>query len=314
MEVNQKHIGLIGCGNWGKRILTQLIKLGCEVSVVARSQQSIDNARHAGATQVLSNIGELKNPEGMIIVTSTETHFDVIEESLPFKVPIFVEKPITANLEQTSLLRRKAAGQIFVMDKYRYHPAIKALAELIAKKELGNIRALKTKRYGWSVSKGSVNCIWDLAPHELAIVFTLLGHVPELKYKNIDLLDNTPIGFTAYFGDYPTVSCEVIKGRQSKSREVRVLFSEGLAIWNDQEEGGDIRIFTLRDLEHSNKNAGTIMEVSKEDPLVLELQAFLTFLDGGPEPMSNLDDAYLFAQRISEITNLSLLPQESFTK
>ena len=56
------------------------------------------------------------------------------------------------------------------------------------------------------------------------------------------------------------------------------------------------------------------MEVSKEDPLVLELQAFLTFLDGGPEPMSNLDDAYLFAQRISEITNLSLLPQESFTK
>ncbi len=303
----QKHVGLIGCGNWGKRILTQLIKLGCEVSVVARSQQSIDNARHAGATQVLSDIGELKNPEGMIIVTSTETHFDVIEESLPFKVPIFVEKPITANLEQTSLLRRKAAGQIFVMDKYRYHPAIKTLAELIATKELGNIRAVKTKRYGWGISKGPINCIWDLAPHELSIVFTLLGHIPELKYKNIDFLGNKPIGFTALFGDSPTVSCEVAKGCQSNMREVRVLFSKGLAIWNDKEEGDSIRIFTLQDLEHSNKNAGTIVKVLKEDPLVLELQAFLALLDGGPEPMSNLDDAYLFAQRISEIADISLL-------
>jgi predicted dehydrogenase len=301
MEINKNHIGLIGCGNWGKQIVAQLVKLGCEVSVVARSQQSIDNAMQAGAARVLSSIGEFENLKGLIIATSTESHFSVIEESLPLKVPIFVEKPITANLEQTLFLRKKAAGQIFVMDKYRYHPAIKALAELIAKKELGNIRALTTKRYGREISTGPVDCIWDLAPHELSIVFTLLGHIPEIKYKNIDMLNNKPIGFTACFGDTPTVSCEVIKGCQFKSREVRILFSEALAIWNDKEEDS-ISIFTLQDLEQINKSAGNIIKVPKADPLKLELQAFLAFLDGGSEPMSNLDDACLFAQRISEIT------------
>jgi predicted dehydrogenase len=303
-KLNQKRIGLIGCGNWGKQILSQLINLGCEVAVVARSQQSRDNAVQAGAAQVFSDIRELEDLQGLIIATSTETHFDVIEESLFLEVPIYVEKPITANLEQTSFLRESTAGQVFVMDKYRYHPAIKALAELTAKKSLGSIRALKTRRQGWGISTGPVNCIWDLAPHELSIVLTILGSIPELSYKQVNFLADKPIGFTAHFGNLPTATCEVVKGSQSRSREVTAFFSEGMATWNDK-EADRIRLLTLQDLEQSDKNGGTIMTVSTEDPLTLELKAFLAFLNGGPEPMSNLDDAHLFAQTISQLTSVS---------
>jgi predicted dehydrogenase len=296
----RKHIGLIGCGNWGKRILEQLITLGCEVSVVARSRSSIGNAMQYQATRVVSTIRDLKNVDGLVVATATETHFDVIEESLSFNVPIFVEKPLTTDLEQTDFLRKKAFGKIFVMDKYRYHPAIKALAELAATEELGKVRTLKTRRQGWGISAGPVNCIWDLAPHELSIAFTILGNIPELKYKRVDLIGGTPIGFTAHFGDLPAVLCEVAKVSQQRSREVVVIFSEGIATWSDQDED-HVRILRLEDFEQSCKNAGSIIKVPVEDPLTLELQAFLAFLNGGPEPVSNLNDAYLFTQKISEI-------------
>jgi Trk K+ transport system NAD-binding subunit len=33
-------VGLVGCGRWGRHILRDLVALGCEVHVVARSEES----------------------------------------------------------------------------------------------------------------------------------------------------------------------------------------------------------------------------------------------------------------------------------
>ena len=42
-------VGLVGCGNWGRHILRDLVSLGCEVPVVVRSQESKARAREGGA-------------------------------------------------------------------------------------------------------------------------------------------------------------------------------------------------------------------------------------------------------------------------
>ena len=40
-------VGLVGCGNWGRHILRDLVSLGCEVPVVARSPESVRALRRA---------------------------------------------------------------------------------------------------------------------------------------------------------------------------------------------------------------------------------------------------------------------------
>src|SRR5262245_44244060 len=51
-------VALVGCGAWGRFILRDLISLGCEVSVVARSERSIANAQEGGASTVVAAIDE----------------------------------------------------------------------------------------------------------------------------------------------------------------------------------------------------------------------------------------------------------------
>ena len=48
-------IGLVGCGRWGKHILRDLVALGCDVTVVARSTVSRERASSGGATRIVSH-------------------------------------------------------------------------------------------------------------------------------------------------------------------------------------------------------------------------------------------------------------------
>ncbi len=301
-QPSRKHIGLVGCGKWGKQILGCLVSLGCEVTVVARSPESQENARQGGATKIVSDHQKLDNASGIVIATATETHFELIRDLLAYEVPLFVEKPVTDSLEQTEILHRIANGKVFVMDKYRYHPAITALSGLVLDGKYGQLISLITRRCGWALPPGPVDFIWDLAPHELSIVLTICGQIPELKHKVIERIGDSPVGCTAFFGDKPSIVCELNKASAVKSREVRVNFADALAIWNASEED-KIRIVKIDDLQDKSEKAATILQVEKADPLKLELEAFLAHLDGGPEPMSNLDDALVIAERISALTD-----------
>ena len=46
---DRPRVALVGCGRWGRHILRDLIALGCEVPVVARSEASVERAREGGA-------------------------------------------------------------------------------------------------------------------------------------------------------------------------------------------------------------------------------------------------------------------------
>src|SRR5271167_2534302 len=52
------HIGLVGCGNWGRYILRDLKGLGCRVTVVAVSPQTRQNAEKFGADHIQDSVEE----------------------------------------------------------------------------------------------------------------------------------------------------------------------------------------------------------------------------------------------------------------
>ena len=128
-----KKIGLIGCGNWGKYILRDLVSLDCQVSVVARSEKALQNAAQYGAKAVFDSVENLPIQEGYVICTPAITHFDIIQRltAKAPKTPIFVEKPLCINVLEAQQLSQQLPDTLFVMDKWRYHRGILALKELI---------------------------------------------------------------------------------------------------------------------------------------------------------------------------------------
>ena len=172
-------VGLVGCGNWGRHILRDLVALGCRTTVVARSQESRARAGEGGAVSVVETVADLPGVAGVVIATPSTTHAGLIEALLPRCVPVFIEKPFTNDAEAAARLAAAAPERLFVMDKWRYHPGVEALRDIARSEELGPPVGLRTTRVQWTASHADTDVAWHLAPHDVAIALKVLGAIPE---------------------------------------------------------------------------------------------------------------------------------------
>src|SRR5690242_12250530 len=172
-------VALVGCGRWGSLVLRDLQALGCEVAVVARSPASADRASAGGADMVVRTVAELPPTEAVVVVTTTSSHVDVLDQVLPLGVPVFVEKPMCRDPADAARLAAAAGDRLFVMDKWRYHPGVELLGRIARTGQLGTVLGLRTIRVGWGTTHDDVDGIWTLAPHDLAIALEILGSVPQ---------------------------------------------------------------------------------------------------------------------------------------
>ena len=107
-------IGLAGCGHWGQYILRDLLSLGCNVTVVARSEESRARAQKTGASHLVTDVMEIPEIDGLVIATPTTTHHELFEQVVDRNIPIFTEKPLTANVAQAEDMVQRAGDRIFV--------------------------------------------------------------------------------------------------------------------------------------------------------------------------------------------------------
>ena len=135
----------------GAHDLRDLIALDARVCVAAPSEATRQDALDAGAVCVSPDIAALpKDVDGYVVATPTASHAAVIEELLASGKPSFVEKPMTNDVAAARRLVERAGERIFVMDKWRYHPGVEALAHAARSGELGEILAIRSYRLGWS--------------------------------------------------------------------------------------------------------------------------------------------------------------------
>ena len=296
-------IGLLGCGAWGKYILRDLTTLGCQTWVVARSTTSIENAKKYGATHIVGTTQDIPdNMDGYVIAVPTSVHADCIFQILDRNKPLFVEKPLTDSLEDAEKILSMASDRIFVMDKWRYHPAINALRSLINTGELGELNMIKIRRIGWGNPHEDVDPIWILLPHDLSIALHLLGTMPEIT-NAIGHDPELPVGISLQLGRHPKTMIEVSSKSIVRERSVSLEFTHGVAMMNDP--FSDHVLIT-----HGSGLEDRIGEVEKktvstEMPLLLELKAFVDYLNGGPEPNSNATESVQIVKTITRARQLA---------
>src|SRR5687767_6539437 len=172
-------VGLIGCGQWGRHILRDLLSLDCDVTVVGGSEVGRQNAREGGATRIVEHVDQLPQVSGLVVATPASTHAAVIESLLHRNVPIFTEKPLTADRESARRLAQQAPERLFVMDKWRYHAGVEMLRDIARTEELGPVLGLRTTRVQWGNPHADVDASWVLMPHDLSIALEVFGKIPK---------------------------------------------------------------------------------------------------------------------------------------
>ena len=297
-------VGLVGCGRWGQHILRDLVSLGCEVIVVDSSQDSRRLALEAGAASVITTIADLSPVAGVVVATPTSTHAAVIEELQDRGVPIFSEKPLTADRASAARLAELAPARLFVMDKWRYHPGVEMLREIARSEELGPALGLRTTRVGWANPHSDVDPIWILAPHDLSIALEVFGNIPTPRAAIAERLNGTPTGLVGVLGSDPWMVLDVSILDPVRRREIRLHCRDGVAVLSDA-YSDHIRVTRGFDSRPRAACAPELRPISTEPPMLRELRAFLRHVEGGPPPRSSAAEGAMIVNAVSDLRDLA---------
>lgn len=302
--MKQRRIGLVGCGNWGQHILRDLVSLDCEVTVVARSEQSRARAAKGGARSVVARVDDLPDVDGVVVATTNATHAEIVESLLDRHVPVFVEKPFCEDRADADRLAHRAPDRIFVMDKWRYHPGIEMLGEIARSEELGPVLGIRTTRVGWGNPHLDTDGIWIFAPHDLSIALEVLGEVPRPRYALAHQVEGEPVGLYGLLGEDPWMVLEVSTRSPINRREIHLQCRDGVATLAD---GYSKHVQIMRDGAVSPRASVTpeLREISTEMPLLRELRAFVAYLDSGPPPRSSASEGAAIVNAIADLRSLA---------
>jgi predicted dehydrogenase len=278
-------IGLIGCGNWGKNILRDLIRLKCAVYVVDIAPQARSRASETGALQVYSRIDELPECDGFVVAVPIPDLTKECARLLKFKKPVFSEKTLCLSMDDYNLLNRLGGSDyIFAMHKWHYHPGIEALRLIAQSGKIGKIEELCATRHAWVNDFHGGDVFWTQSVHDLTIVKHILGYIPD-KIKAVNVIKNEdilPVSLTAVLGDKPAVILSVSGRHCNKVSGVSIHGNKGSAeLYNAYDDH-----ITVRVQESEEK-----IPIDTTFPLYLELKEFVEYLHNGPKPRCNLENA-----------------------
>jgi predicted dehydrogenase len=297
-------VALVGCGRWGRHVLRDLVALGCETVVVARSDASTRTAVEGGAGAVVRSVAELRQVAGAVVVTPTTTHFEVVDELLDRDVPVYVEKPLTDDPESAADLAARAQGRLFVMHKWRYHPGVEALGAIARSQELGPVSGVRTTRVGWGNPHGDVDGVWMLAPHDISILLEILGTIPEPRAARAETVGALVTGLVGLLGDDPWGAIEVSIAHSERRREIRLICADGVAVLPDPY--ADHVLIARGELMGPDATPHTERRgISTELPLLRELRAFVEHLGGGDPPKSSAQEAVAEVAAIGRLRELA---------
>jgi predicted dehydrogenase len=193
----------------------------------------------------------LTSPEidAIAVVTPVWTHFSLAKTALCNGKHVFVEKPFTSTAAQAEELIQLADRnnlQIMVDHTFLFTGAVKKIRQLIDDNTLGKLYYYDSTRVNLGLFQHDVNVLWDLAPHDLAIVDYLVGKRPEAIVatgeKHLNGL--TDVAFmTAYFPDNVIAHINVNWLSPVKVRTTLIGGEKKMLGWNDLEADEKIRVY-----------------------------------------------------------------------
>ena len=247
--------GVIGYGYWGPNVVRNLSHLE-ETAVVAVCDKSVSSRRRIQKAypqmQIIEDANELitsPDVDAVAVVTPVWTHYQLAKAALENGKHIFVEKPFTSSVAQAEELINLAARKnlkIMVDHTFLFTGAVKKIKQLVDEGSLGKLYYYDSTRVNLGLFQHDVNVVWDLAPHDLAIMDYVIHADPEAMVATgqSHLNGHEDIAFlTVYFPDNVIAHINVNWLSPVKVRTTLIGGEKKMLVWNDLEADEKIKIY-----------------------------------------------------------------------
>ena len=247
--------GVIGYGYWGPNVVRNLRSLDTArvATICDRSVQALQKAKQAypdvhvctDATEVLTS----PDIDAVAVITPVWTHFELAKQALQNGKHLFIEKPFTSNSRQAEELIELAERnhlRIMVDHTFLFTGAVRKIKNLLDDGTLGKLYYYDSMRVNLGLFQHDVNVLWDLAPHDLAIVDYLVGAPPEaiVATGEAHLNGMTDVAFmTAYFPGNVIAHINVNWLSPVKVRTTLIGGEKKMVVWNDLEADEKIKVY-----------------------------------------------------------------------
>ena len=146
--------------------------------VESRSERACEVAAELGVKRYEDEASLLAEVDAVTIVVPTPAHYDVAKAALEAGKHVFIEKPITATLEQAEELldiARKNGALVQIGHVERFNRAVRAALPYVSRP-----RFIESERLAlFSLRGADVAVVLDLMIHDIDLVLTLVGDTAE---------------------------------------------------------------------------------------------------------------------------------------
>lgn len=318
------NVGVIGCGYWGPNLLRNLVENRRCGSVVAcdLDRRRLDYVqRRFPVPDVTTDFQDVLDDaavDAIVVATPLSAHFELARRALESGKHVFVEKPFAQTAVQASQLIELADARNLVLmvgHTFLYSPAVEKIREIIGSGELGDVYYISSSRVNLGLHQKDVSVLWDLAPHDLSMIFHWLGELPVQvgatgrDYVQPGLPDVAFLGMS--FGSGVLAHVEVSWLSPSKLRNTTIVGSRKMLVYDDTEHLEKVKIFdkgvNYRDPETFGEyqlsyRAGDIVspKLDSYEPLQAEMEDFLSCIQSGSRPRATAEQGLQVVRVLEE--------------
>jgi predicted dehydrogenase len=248
-------VGVIGYGYWGPNIVRNLhgldstrVEMVCDMSpkALARVRKA-----YPGIRAVSDPMEVLRSPDvdAVAVITPVWTHYDLAKKALENGKHVFIEKPFTSSAAQAEGLIELAARKnltIMVDHTFLFTGAVRKIRELTESGALGDLYYYDSLRVNLGLFQHDVSVIWDLAPHDLAIMDHIIKGEPEAVVatgeRHLNGVEDVAY-MTIYFPHNVIAHINVNWLSPVKIRTTLIGGQKKMVVWNDLVADEKIRVY-----------------------------------------------------------------------
>ena len=318
-------IGLVGLGYWGPNLARNFDELAelrwlCDASPDALERYG----KRYPQSRLSENLDELlADPEldALVVATPAATHFELAKRALEAGKHVLVEKPPAMNAADAEELCATAEErQLVLMPGHLllYHPAVRAVKELVDAGELGDVFCVYSNRQNLGKIRTDENALWSLGVHDLSVVLHLLDEEPSEMWAHGNSF-LTPGVEDVVFCYLRFPSGKIAHMHLSwldphKMRRITVVGKEKMVVFDDMELERKVTIYEKGPWQPTETygewqtRTGDIFspKIASDEPLRLECRHFLDLVAGEGDAQRAAQDG-LAVVRVLEQLQASLI-------
>lgn len=248
-------IALIGLGYWGTIVANTVVSMNKfrKIYIYDTNKEKVKNLKNKFASRVeylsfeeIKKNNEIKN---IFLATPPKNNLILLNALIKYNKNILIEKPGLINLSYYKKIKQKinkSKSKISFGYIYVYNDYIKLIKKIISSKKLGKIRYINLQRQNFGPIRNKVSAAFDLATHDISILYYLLNKKMVLKKSiNHDILGkkNFDISFLNLKAGDIKIDINVSWLNPEKIRKIIIIGSKKMLLFDEMNVTEPVKIY-----------------------------------------------------------------------